>query len=226
MAAEARDPSQQADIERSDTTDSFLALTTTPAVESGYATPRPASQEARHSSLPPAAQNSLGLSIWPNEMDQFVDWDSIQMNHEMMFTSQQSGENIHNLAWKSHTGFMYPDNLNPTHIAAQSSAHVNPASIALPNANHQSNRAAFHNQTQGPDSNFSHLFRCKWEGCRSTHHFRREGDLWRHIRSIHLAPNAFPCPVAGCDKVCGRKDHMQQHVKRHHALSRAGQLDV
>jgi hypothetical protein len=38
-------------------------------------------------------------------------------------------------------------------------------------------------------------FRCKWEGCRSSTNFRREGDLIRHLRTIHISPNAYiPLP--------------------------------
>ncbi|OJJ63470.1 hypothetical protein ASPSYDRAFT_63302 [Aspergillus sydowii CBS 593.65] len=36
-------------------------------------------------------------------------------------------------------------------------------------------------------------FRFKWEGCTSTRQFSRVGDLIRHIKSIHITPEAYPC---------------------------------
>ncbi|KAL4883982.1 hypothetical protein BJY04DRAFT_183708 [Aspergillus karnatakaensis] len=77
-------------------------------------------------------------------------------------------------------------------------------------------------QSQSQESNNLPQFQCKWEGCTRTHYFRRETDLWRHIRTIHVAPGAFRCVVGNCGKVFGRKDHFQQHVKRRHPYSHAG----
>jgi hypothetical protein len=61
-------------------------------------------------------------------------------------------------------------------------------------------------------------FQCKWQGCRSSRHFRREADLIRHIRTIHISPYAHPCYVEGCDRSFGRKDHLQEHLRRCHHL--------
>ncbi|KAL3440149.1 hypothetical protein BJX65DRAFT_291024 [Aspergillus insuetus] len=57
-------------------------------------------------------------------------------------------------------------------------------------------------------------FQCKWAGCRSSRNFRREGDLIRHLRTIHISPTAFVCP--DCQRSFGRRDHLNEHVKRRH----------
>ncbi|KAL4928161.1 uncharacterized protein BDV17DRAFT_264918 [Aspergillus undulatus] len=62
------------------------------------------------------------------------------------------------------------------------------------------------------------LFVCKWEGCNPPSCFKRPGDLIRHLRTVHVSPDAFPCPVKGCDKVFGRKDHLKEHCKRRHGM--------
>lgn len=61
-------------------------------------------------------------------------------------------------------------------------------------------------------------FRCKWEGCTSTRHFSRVGDLIRHIKSIHITPKAYPCRVQNCEKAFGRADHLQEHTRHRHQI--------
>ncbi|KAL4878098.1 hypothetical protein BJY04DRAFT_221454 [Aspergillus karnatakaensis] len=63
------------------------------------------------------------------------------------------------------------------------------------------------------------VFRCKWEGCQSSTSFRREPDLIRHLKSIHIRPDAYACQFDGCTKAYGRKDHLQEHMRRAHSLS-------
>ncbi|KAL3479563.1 hypothetical protein BJX99DRAFT_221874 [Aspergillus californicus] len=63
------------------------------------------------------------------------------------------------------------------------------------------------------------MFRCRWQNCQSSTYFRREQDLIRHIRSIHLHPTAYACQIDGCRKEFGRKDHLQQHITRIHPSS-------
>ncbi|KAL4789162.1 hypothetical protein BDV19DRAFT_395302 [Aspergillus venezuelensis] len=60
------------------------------------------------------------------------------------------------------------------------------------------------------------IYRCRWEGCTSATLFRREADLMRHLKTIHVSPQAYHCPVFNCDRVFGRKDHVNQHVNRRH----------
>lgn len=60
-------------------------------------------------------------------------------------------------------------------------------------------------------------FECKWRGCRSATRFSSEGDLVRHLKSIHISPEAYPCRE--CGKSFGRKDHLRDHQRRrHHGL--------
>ncbi|BCS23624.1 uncharacterized protein APUU_40068S [Aspergillus puulaauensis] len=59
------------------------------------------------------------------------------------------------------------------------------------------------------------IFECKWLGCRSSACFRREADLIRHLKTIHIAPNAYPCPEPNCGVAFGRKDHLKAHEKTH-----------
>ncbi|RDW68828.1 uncharacterized protein DSM5745_08588 [Aspergillus mulundensis] len=64
------------------------------------------------------------------------------------------------------------------------------------------------------------VFRCKWQGCDGSHYFKREGDLVRHLRTIHISPGSYPCHAEGCTKVFGRRDHLCQHTKRRHASAK------
>ncbi|KAL2862619.1 uncharacterized protein BJX67DRAFT_365887 [Aspergillus lucknowensis] len=66
----------------------------------------------------------------------------------------------------------------------------------------------------GPDD--ARVFRCKWQGCRSYTSFRRETDLLRHLRTVHVSPKAYPCPEPNCDKGFGRKDHLRTHQRNCH----------
>ncbi|KAL4875417.1 hypothetical protein BJY04DRAFT_202167 [Aspergillus karnatakaensis] len=66
-------------------------------------------------------------------------------------------------------------------------------------------------------SSHPRAFRCQWKGCHSTTIFHREADIMRHIRSIHLAPDAYPCLENGCKRSFGRKDYLQEHVRRCHS---------
>lgn len=59
------------------------------------------------------------------------------------------------------------------------------------------------------------VFQCKWLGCRSSASFRRETELIRHLKTIHIAPNAYPCLEPNCGVAFGRKDHLKAHVKTH-----------
>ncbi|KAL4904743.1 hypothetical protein BDW74DRAFT_154507 [Aspergillus multicolor] len=60
------------------------------------------------------------------------------------------------------------------------------------------------------------VFQCKWEGCLTLNPFRREGDLIRHLKTIHISPARYPCLLKNCTKVFRRKDHLLQHQKRRH----------
>ncbi|KAL2867378.1 uncharacterized protein BJX67DRAFT_84895 [Aspergillus lucknowensis] len=60
------------------------------------------------------------------------------------------------------------------------------------------------------------VFQCKWEGCTSSTLFHREGDLMRHLKTIHISPDAFPCREPSCKRKFGRKDHLEEHRRRVH----------
>ncbi|KAL2783402.1 hypothetical protein BJX66DRAFT_318566 [Aspergillus keveii] len=58
--------------------------------------------------------------------------------------------------------------------------------------------------------------RCGWRGCRSPTVFRRESDLIRHLKTVHISPKAYPCTKPGCDMAFGRRDHLKSHqITRH-----------
>lgn len=59
-------------------------------------------------------------------------------------------------------------------------------------------------------------FECKWEGCQYSGSFKREHELLRHLRTIHIAPLAHSCPAIGCDKVCNREDNLLKHIQNRH----------
>ncbi|GAM38744.1 hypothetical protein TCE0_033r09724 [Talaromyces pinophilus] len=61
--------------------------------------------------------------------------------------------------------------------------------------------------------------KCEWKGCTFPRPFRRDAELMRHIKTIHIARDAYKCPV--CRKGFGRKDRMEDHRRTHthnHAL--------
>ncbi|KAL2841152.1 hypothetical protein BJY01DRAFT_14478 [Aspergillus pseudoustus] len=69
-------------------------------------------------------------------------------------------------------------------------------------------------QKMAPGSSTFKPKQCQWEGCTSRTLFRRENDLLRHLRTIHIAPSAFRC--LDCSKAFGRKDHLQNHRRKIH----------
>ncbi|OJI99705.1 hypothetical protein ASPVEDRAFT_70037 [Aspergillus versicolor CBS 583.65] len=69
-------------------------------------------------------------------------------------------------------------------------------------------------QTLSPSD--SPRLQCRWEDCTRKTCFRREADLMRHIRTVHVSPNAYVCPERNCGRPFGRKDHLGQHRKRRH----------
>ncbi|KAL3465627.1 hypothetical protein BJX64DRAFT_285232 [Aspergillus heterothallicus] len=60
------------------------------------------------------------------------------------------------------------------------------------------------------------VFRCRWQGCRSNTSFRREADLIRHLRTVHISPKAFPCMEPDCGMGFGRRDHLRMHRRSRH----------
>ncbi|GJP92146.1 alpha/beta hydrolase family protein [Aspergillus niger] len=67
---------------------------------------------------------------------------------------------------------------------------------------------------QHPASESPPAFECKWRGCSSSTRFSTEGDLVRHLKSIHISPDAYSCSV--CGKTFGRRDHLRDHQRRRH----------
>ncbi|KAL2834094.1 hypothetical protein BJY01DRAFT_253201 [Aspergillus pseudoustus] len=64
-------------------------------------------------------------------------------------------------------------------------------------------------------------FYCKWEGCQCPIAFKRLPDIIRHIREIHLVPDAYRCPVDGCGRTFKRSDRLRQHERTHHPQTQA-----
>lgn len=55
--------------------------------------------------------------------------------------------------------------------------------------------------------------KCEWKGCTFPRPFRRYADLMRHIKTIHVSPDAYKCSV--CGKGFGRKDKLEVHHRTH-----------
>ncbi|KAL2843462.1 hypothetical protein BJX68DRAFT_270192 [Aspergillus pseudodeflectus] len=60
--------------------------------------------------------------------------------------------------------------------------------------------------------------RCGWVGCESDTLFTTESGLMRHLRTIHVSPEAYPCVEVGCPMKFGRNDHLVAHQKRRHGV--------
>ncbi|KAJ0417767.1 hypothetical protein BJY00DRAFT_315559 [Aspergillus carlsbadensis] len=65
-------------------------------------------------------------------------------------------------------------------------------------------------------TNTYHPFRCMWDGCTSPTIFHNESDLARHLKTVHISPVAYPCPVQECSRAFGRNDHLVAHLRRVH----------
>ncbi|KAJ0419571.1 hypothetical protein BJY00DRAFT_285917 [Aspergillus carlsbadensis] len=59
---------------------------------------------------------------------------------------------------------------------------------------------------------------CNWDGCSSSTWFRTEAGLARHVRTIHIAPDAYPCVEPGCSMKFGRNDHLNAHRRNVHGF--------
>ncbi|KAL4893327.1 hypothetical protein BDV59DRAFT_193173 [Aspergillus ambiguus] len=94
-----------------------------------------------------------------------------------------------------------PDRMSPD-------ANTNSALIA-PNSGTSNQRNKAPESAHRPP-----VFECKWQGCPSSTRFSSKGDLVRHIKSIHVAPDAYSCQ--NCGKFFGRKDHLRDHQRRRH----------
>ncbi|KAL4922361.1 hypothetical protein BDW62DRAFT_172395 [Aspergillus aurantiobrunneus] len=60
------------------------------------------------------------------------------------------------------------------------------------------------------------MFHCGWEGCADRGSFKRENDLWRHIKGAHVFPRSFICMIENCRASFNRKDNLQEHIRRRH----------
>ncbi|KAJ0416463.1 hypothetical protein BJY00DRAFT_291582 [Aspergillus carlsbadensis] len=76
------------------------------------------------------------------------------------------------------------------------------------------NNAQQADQKMAPASSTFKPIRCRWQGCTNHVLFRRESDLIRHLRSIHISPHAYSC--SDCLKTFGRNDHLQNHRRKVH----------
>ncbi|PYH66339.1 C2H2-type zinc finger protein [Aspergillus vadensis CBS 113365] len=97
-----------------------------------------------------------------------------------------------------------------------SNADTNPTWVAPNSAmSHQPHPAPGSRIPRAPSNTHSPpIFECKWRGCSSSTRFSTEGDLVRHLKSIHISPDAYSCSV--CGKSFGRKDHLRDHQRRRH----------
>jgi hypothetical protein len=55
--------------------------------------------------------------------------------------------------------------------------------------------------------------KCEWKGCTFPRPFRRDAELMRHFKTVHVSRDAYKCPV--CGKAFGRKDKMEHHRRTH-----------
>ncbi|RAH55458.1 hypothetical protein BO85DRAFT_401386 [Aspergillus piperis CBS 112811] len=95
-------------------------------------------------------------------------------------------------------------------------AATNPTWVAPNSAmNHRPHPAPGSRIPRAPSNAHSPpIFECKWRGCSSSTRFSTEGDLVRHLKSIHISPDAYSCLV--CGQSFGRKDHLRDHQRRRH----------
>ena len=59
--------------------------------------------------------------------------------------------------------------------------------------------------------------RCTWSGCKNMTSFGKQGDLERHISSVHLKDNKYKCPISSCSRHqrgFPRKDKLKSHMRQ------------
>ncbi|KAJ5726843.1 hypothetical protein N7493_005870 [Penicillium malachiteum] len=59
-------------------------------------------------------------------------------------------------------------------------------------------------------------FQCDWPGCQYSGSFGRNTELQRHIKTLHVLPGSFKCPVSGCCVSCNREDNLKSHQRNVH----------
>jgi len=60
------------------------------------------------------------------------------------------------------------------------------------------------------------VIQCKWEGCQYGGSFARVADLLRHLKTVHILPGYFLCPITTCGRLFNRKDNAIAHHRRQH----------
>ncbi|KAH8700437.1 hypothetical protein BGW36DRAFT_357096 [Talaromyces proteolyticus] len=81
--------------------------------------------------------------------------------------------------------------------------------------NNNQDASGLKNRRQNHSPPKSATRKCRWEGCKYLGSFRRDADLLRHVKAVHVSPDAYTCPIVGCGKPFGRKDKMEAHRRAH-----------
>ncbi|KAL5051306.1 hypothetical protein BDW71DRAFT_202493 [Aspergillus fruticulosus] len=116
----------------------------------------------------------------------------------------------------SGTSLSCPNNLPSHGLTNQFQVRIQePANLTPALSSYGSNANAPGEPLLNPTNKDVPVFRCEWKGCRSATVFGREADLIRHLKSVHIARDAYTCPEPNCDKRFGRKDHLKAHQKTH-----------
>ncbi|CAI7663379.1 unnamed protein product [Penicillium pancosmium] len=119
----------------------------------------------------------------------------------------------------AHNAACHPNTPKSTPMARISSFNSSPEE-PLDTANYENTcghgAGAQSRQAAGIDVNHYGRYKCRWEGCTYTSTFSRQTCLWRHIKSTHVAPEEFKCPVRDCKESFGRKDKLQSHMRLCH----------
>ncbi|KAL2823290.1 hypothetical protein BDW59DRAFT_163452 [Aspergillus cavernicola] len=109
-----------------------------------------------------------------------------------------------------------------SNVAMQVRAYPNTIPMGYPSLSDNDSLHLPHNttgmpgQTTGSQNNPPLL--CEWKDCSPAPYFNRVAELMRHIKSIHVSPDAHSCPVENCGKRFGRRDQLQLHTRRSHKL--------
>ncbi|KAL4745641.1 hypothetical protein BDW72DRAFT_198436 [Aspergillus terricola var. indicus] len=97
----------------------------------------------------------------------------------------------------------------PPHESAE------PAAASSPNGRGADQQRSMR-RTDNLSFNVTPVYRCRWQGCPGQTNFRRKADLLRHLKTIHIEPEAYPCLSPNCGQSFGRKDHLKQHMMTGH----------
>jgi hypothetical protein len=121
----------------------------------------------------------------------------------------------HPQALTPNTGLLYDDD-NSFHDEGWTQFSFSAIKTKPDGANNENNGLETRGQqipSSSPPTGSTASKKCEWKGCTFPRPFRRNAELMRRIKTVHISRDAYKCLV--CGKAFGRKDKMEDHRRVH-----------